>query len=217
MSTDRTVWNSAFRSCLIDTLTPLGCFSAEEIEDMCAIAFAHGLEARGGYYKEIFDKYFAGKNWEWAEQIEWEKKFNNEDKWPESLLWKKNKKREKLQKYQDLMEYIDGKSLIVAECVRLIKMGIYSVELVFSSEMGENDRLWIRRQLQENPNALPPFFPCDKTIIKPVINAYEKRKTANFDRIIIQLPRPQKAMPQTASKPESWWKRGLKAIFRKKP
>lgn len=215
MSRDRAVWNSAFRTCLFDTLKPIGCFSDEELGEMCSIAFKHGLDAKGQYYKDIYEKFFADRAWFWPEQVEWEKRFEEANKWPESLLWRKGKIRSNLQQFQDIMGYIDDKSAVVADCVGYVRLGISSVALVFSSEMGENDKFWITSQLEKSPESLPPFFPNDKTMIRAVIGAYEKRRGGQ-DCIIVQLPSPQKTQTRPACKSESWLKRGLKFLFGRK-
>lgn len=185
-----------------------------------------GFLNQGAYHSKIYDMYFKGRDWTWAEYDKWNDVFSNLGRFPNSFISKtgsmsldaalnlltvaelkeilksnniefktKDKKpelmllakeianvdaddvvcgkiadkleKEKLEIYTILMRTINFRSKSLYDYRRAKKIGVKKFEIV---QVFESDKEFANMALKDNPNALPPLYPYDLSMLKSVID-----------------------------------------------
>ena len=174
----RKVWNKAFRDVLWAELTRLEIFSDDDKERMYQLVVETKIEARGQWYKALFENFFQGKTWRWRELERWKKRFEEAGQWPD--CWNLANADEKKLCYA-FFDYIYSKSESREVKARLRKIGIKKAFLITN---GDNSRQWVERCLAKKPNSMPPYFPGDQTLVNGFV---EEMQTLPEDTIVITL------------------------------
>lgn len=185
-----------------------------------------GFLNMGNYHSKVYENYFKGKDWAWAEYDKWNDRFNKLGKFPTSfqakigsistesaldmlsvaelkeLLKSKNVAFTSKAKKQDLIDLakvipgIEAEKIIkakVAEALEKEKYSIYTILMRTINFRGKSlydynrakkigvkkfemihvyqeDKEFADMALKENPNALPPLYPYDLSMLKPIVD-----------------------------------------------
>lgn len=204
-----------------------GISPAEKAEIFKLISESEGgFLNMGAYHSKIYEKYFKGKDWAWAEYEQWNDKFTKLGKFPNSfqakigsistesaldmlsvaelkeLLKSKNVAFTSKAKKQDLIDLAKGIADVsnqeivqktIAEALEKERHGIYTILMRTINFRGkslydynrakkigvkkfeivhtfESDKKFTDMALKDNPNALPPLYPYDLSMLKPIID-----------------------------------------------
>lgn len=229
---------SSYKQVFFEVMADVDGFTPEEFSEM--VQFIVGGE--GGYmnmaryYRPVFDNYFSGRHWAWAEYDYWERTYNQIGSAPlrfsaglavpldrtielttekvlkdlkvadlkhfiesqgqvvppkakkkdllalaQSLpnlestkLWKEKEEQVKADVgyplYAILMRHIAFKAKAAFDRHRALKLGVTEFKRMY---VEDGDEKFVELALKRDPQALPPYFPGDLTILKSVIPGFD--------------------------------------------
>ncbi|MDR2726690.1 MAG: hypothetical protein LBC10_01705, partial [Deltaproteobacteria bacterium] len=142
-------------------IAPLGCFSDEEMDTIVATVEKHGAANENAWKSVIYDEFFKPREWHAAEF----EKCNASDV-SDAIAGDKEALRKRT--YDNLMQHIQlyAKNL---ESVLSAKNSRCQYDIVYDTENEQR----AKEALAKDPEAIPPFFPGDRTMIKVKIPGFE--------------------------------------------
>lgn len=153
-------------------MATISVFSPNEIDEMhTRIARSEGgFLNQHEYYKEIYERYFSGREWVWPEFEKWKQMFIQRNKWPVALRKKFSKgKHNNFDLYAILMRTVDGRTMSYSSRKRQKELQLKNRKLLVAML---DDQEFIDLALAENPDALTPLFPGDLSAWRVIVPGF---------------------------------------------
>ena len=174
----------AYRSVFRAEMEKTGAFSAPEVEAMLAIACTgeSGHLDLSRYHCALFDAYFKDRDFRWPEMDKWQAIGAKLGRWPnrwdaaERMSYVEAQSlgsdaiaTKRRSTYVWLMDYIGSRASVVER-----RYAPHLKDMPSKIVLGiKQDREWHDLALAENPDALPPLFPSDVSIVRYSIPGFE--------------------------------------------
>lgn len=131
------------------------------------IAKAQGGFLNMGAYHELgYEEHFKGRDWTWTEYEAWDERFKKLGRYPSTFKqidFATPTDRQRRSVYESLMLTMNFRAKSLHDFNRAKKAGSKNIRFV---DVFEADAEFSKLALQENPGALPPYYPGHQAIMK---------------------------------------------------